>query len=118
MGGWVDEHGETLQESSRRIVTNDDGSIIEEVITTLKRPEIQAYQLVKGMKPPFAWLVRTACGEWRYEAIAAGTRVTWRFQFELQNGLAYFAFVLAAKQPFQTAQEICLSNLKQQVEII
>lgn len=107
-----------LQEGSTRIVNNSDGSSIEEVIVTLKRPDVQEYELVKGLKPPFSWLVRLASGKWSYETIDAGTKVTWEFNFEVPNIFAYLIFRLVVKRPFQQAQKICLENLKRYLEQI
>jgi Polyketide cyclase / dehydrase and lipid transport len=108
--------GLPLHEGSIRIVDNSDGSSIEEVIVSLKRPDTQKYELVKGFKPPFSWLVRIASGKWSYETLEAGTRVTWSFYFEIPNILAYLIFCLVVQRPFQQAQEICLRNLKKYVE--
>ena len=106
------EDGQPLREGSRRIVTNSDGTSVEEIILTLKRPHCQEYQLIKGLKPPFSWLVRSAAGRWRYEEDDAGVKVTWRFEFEIRNILAYFIFQQVVKSPFQVAQQQCLENIK------
>ncbi|MDX2096688.1 MAG: SRPBCC family protein [Leptolyngbyaceae cyanobacterium bins.59] len=108
--------GLPLREGGTRIVVNSDGSSIEEVIVGLKRPELQKYQLVKGFKPPFSWLVRLASGDWSYQAIGAQTQVTWNFRFEVRNIVAYSIFRLLVQEPFQKAQEICLANLKGYIE--
>lgn len=108
--------GLPLHEGSTRIVNNSDGSFVEEVIVTLKRPHIQEYKLLKGFKPPFAWLVRSASGKWLYEAKDSGTRITWQFEFEMQNPFAYLLFRAVVKRPFQEAQRICLENVKRFVE--
>ncbi|MBD2033598.1 SRPBCC family protein [Leptolyngbya sp. FACHB-321] len=108
--------GLPLHEGSIRIVTNSDGSSIEEVIVSLARPDTQRYELVKGFKPPFSWLIRAASGKWSYETLDAKTRVVWNFYFELSNLFAYLVFRLVVQRPFQQAQELCLRNLKQYVE--
>ncbi|MBE9155959.1 SRPBCC family protein [Nodosilinea sp. LEGE 06152] len=108
--------GLPLHEGSIRIVDNSDGSSIEEVIVSLKRPNTQRYELVKGFKPPFSWLVRVASGNWSYETLDTKTRVVWSFYFEIPNIFAYLVFRLAVQRPFQQAQEICLRNLKKYVE--
>lgn len=108
--------GLPLHDGSIRIVDNSDGSSIEEVIVSLNRPNSQEYKLVRGFKPPFAWLVRTASGKWEYKTLDSQTRVIWNFYFEIPNIFAYLVFRLLVKQPFQKAQEICLKNLKQYVE--
>ncbi|GBO53711.1 hypothetical protein APA_1659 [Pseudanabaena sp. lw0831] len=108
--------GLPLHEGSIRIVDNSDGSSIEEVIVSLKRPKMQQYELVKGFKPPFSWLVRTASGQWLYETIDTETKVTWSFDFEIPNIFAYMIFRLAVRRSFQQAQDICLRNLKEYIE--
>jgi len=108
--------GLPLHEGSMRIVDNSDGSSIEEVIVSLKRPDTQRYELIKGFKPPFSWLVRAASGKWSYEALGTKTRVVWSFYFEISNILAYLVFRLVVQRPFQQSQEICLRNLKKYVE--
>jgi hypothetical protein len=108
--------GLPLHERSIRIVDNSDASSIEEVIVSLKRPAMQKYELIKGFKPPFSWLVRVASGTWTYETLDAKTRVVWSFYFEIPNIFAYLVFRLLVQRPFQQAQEICLGNLKKYVE--
>jgi hypothetical protein len=108
--------GLPLHEGSIRIVDNSDGSSIEEVIVSLQRPTLQQYQLVKGFKPPFSWLVRTASGQWLYETIDTKTKVTWNFDFEVPNIFAYIIVRLVVQRSFQQAQDICLRNLKEYIE--
>ncbi|HEY9906169.1 MAG TPA: SRPBCC family protein [Thermosynechococcaceae cyanobacterium] len=105
-----------LHEGSTRIVQNSDGSSITERIVSLQRPTLQAYKLLHGFKPPFAWLVRSASGQWLYQAIGSKTHITWQFEFEMQHFLAYVVFLAIVKHFFQIAQSICLENLKQAIE--
>jgi hypothetical protein len=108
--------GLPLHEGSMRIVNNSDGSAIEEIITALQRPTVQAYKLIRGFKPPLAWLVHSASGKWSYNATHSGTHITWTFEFKMQHLLAYLFFLAVVKRPFQTAQRICLENLKRVIE--
>jgi hypothetical protein len=108
--------GLPLQEGSMRIVNNSDGSAIAEIITILQRPSVQAYKLIQGFKPPFAWLVHSASGKWLYNATNSATHITWTFEFKMQHLLAYLFFLAVVKRPFQTAQRICLENLKRLIE--
>jgi uncharacterized protein YndB with AHSA1/START domain len=66
-----------------RRVSNSDGSVIEEEITELERPRRQAYRVVRGLRPPFSWVVEGGGGKWTltYEG---GTVVEWRFVFEVR----------------------------------
>lgn len=108
--------GLPLHQGSTRIVQNSDGSEIEEAIVALQRPTLQAYKLLRGFKPPFSWLVHSAWGQWSYQAIASKTQINWQFEFEMQHLLAYVVFWAMVKHPFQTAQSICLANLKRTIE--
>lgn len=108
--------GQPLHEGCMRIVKNSDGSVIEEIITTLQRPSIQAYKLIRGFQPPLAWLVHSASGKWLYNATHSGTHITWMFEFKMQHLLAYLFFLTVVKRPFQTAQKNCLENLRKAVE--
>lgn len=107
--------GLPLREGGTRIVANSDGSLVEEVITVLQRPHTQQYRLIKGLKPPFSWLVRSAIGHWRYETVPSGTQVTWQFEFETFNVLAGWLVQLVVKTPFQKAQAACLEKLNRQL---
>ncbi|MEX0268407.1 SRPBCC family protein [Leptolyngbyaceae cyanobacterium UHCC 1019] len=108
--------GLPLHEGSRRIVQNSDGSEIEETIVALQRPTLQDYKLLGGFKPPFSWLVHSASGRWLHRAINPGTQTIWQFEFEMRNVLAYVVFLALVKHPFETAQRLCLANLKQTIE--
>ena len=108
--------GLPLHKGSTRIVNNSDGSSVEEIIVEVRRPTIQKYQLIKGLKPPFSWLVSIASGSWLYEAIDTRTKITWEFNFEVRNIFAYWIFLLLVKNPFQRSQEICLGNIKSYIE--
>ena len=108
--------GQPLHEGSLRLVTNRDGSVIEEIITTLNRPTVQEYQLIRGFKPPFAWLVRSASGTWEYTTLGTHTQVTWTFVFETPHIVADLVFRGLVQRPFQHAQAICLGNIKTFIE--
>ena len=108
--------GLPLHKGSTRIVNNSDGSSVEEIIVEVRRPTIQKYQLIKGLKPPFSWLVSIASGSWLYETIDTRTKITWEFNFEVRNIFAYWIFLLLVKNPFQRSQEICLENIKSYIE--
>lgn len=108
--------GLPLREGGTRIVQNRDRSTVEETILALKRPMLQEYVLVKGLKPPFSWLVDRASGKWVYQTVETGTQVDWTFTFDSLNIIAAWLIQLLVKKPFQKAQEICLGNLKHYCE--
>ena len=73
---------------STREIRNGDGSCLSERITAFDPPHHHAYTLT-GLRPPFAWLVRAGHADWRFEPVGSGTRVTWRYRWELTSPLAW-----------------------------
>ncbi|HEY9811818.1 MAG TPA: SRPBCC family protein [Halomicronema sp.] len=111
--------GIEMQQGVTRRVTNSDNSIIDEEIIILKKPTKQTYQLVKGFKPPFSFLVKKGGGDWTFSPIANTPKLTflnWEFYFELTSPLAYpiMAFIMSAY--FQKAQQLCLKEIKKNLE--
>lgn len=52
-------------------------------------PTRHRYKWTSGLKPPFAWLVRSGEGTWTFSEVAEGTRIDWGYVFELRSPLAY-----------------------------
>lgn len=104
--------GGAMREGGIRLVRNADGSVIHEEITALRRPYRQAYRLTRGFRPPFAWLVRYAEGEWTFSpGPDGGTRMTWEFRFVLASPFAYPAMRLIAGRFMIRAQRECLGRI-------
>lgn len=100
--------GQPLREGSVRVVENADGTVVEEVILTLRAPERQAYRLVV-LPPAFARLVDGPRGDWRFVDEGAGTRVTWTFTFPTRSAFAVpVVWVLA--RFFGKAMQRCLDE--------
>lgn len=81
--------GEVLKTGAHRTITMTDGVVLEEVILDYTRPARHQYRWVGGLKPPFSWLVRSGTGCWDFTEVEDGTRVEWKYVFELRSPLAY-----------------------------
>lgn len=111
--------GGEMQQGVTRRITNSDGSIIDEEILTLKRPTKQTYRLVKGFKPPFSYLVKSGGGDWTFTPTPNTTNstfITWEFYFELTSPLAYPIMAFIMSSYFQKAQQLCLNEIKKNLE--
>ncbi len=108
-----------MQQGVTRRVTNSDNSIIDEEIIALKRPTKQIYRLVKGFKPPFSFLVKSGGGDWTFTPTPNTTNstfITWEFYFELTSPLAYPIMAFIMSRYFQKAQQLCLNEIKKNLE--
>jgi hypothetical protein len=81
--------GDRLAAGGRRRVVLTDGSELEEVIIEHVPPTLHRYRWGKGLRGPFALLVRTGTGTWRFASDEERTRVEWGYDFELRSALAY-----------------------------
>lgn len=81
--------GRALQQGARREIKLTDGSVLTEEILEHDVPTRHRYKWTSGLKPPFAWLVRSGEGTWTFSEVAEGTRVDWGYVFELPSPLAY-----------------------------
>jgi hypothetical protein len=98
-----------------RRVESSDGSVVDEEIIELARPSVQAYRLIRGLRPPFTWLVREAGGRWTFNADGDGTLVSWVFTFELRL-LAWPLARALLVPPFRRAMDLALAETKQRLE--
>lgn len=112
---WL-KNGGPMAVGAVRYVRNSDGSVIEERITALKRPRLQAYQLVAGFRPPFSWLLRRACGRWDFSALPEGTQIDWHFSFQPRSRLTAPLLALLVALFFRRAQRRCLARLAAMLE--
>jgi hypothetical protein len=71
-----------------REIQLSDGSTVEEEVLVLDRPACHRYRWTRPPAPPLGWLVRSGEGEWRFSPSAQGTRIAWRYRFELSHALA------------------------------
>jgi len=81
--------GQSLETGAHRTITMTDGVVLEEEILDYTRPTRHQYRWVGGIKPPFAWLVRSGTGCWEFSEVSGGTRIVWSYVFELRSALAY-----------------------------
>ena len=70
-----------------RDIRLSDGSTVEEEVLAFDRPVCHRYRWTRPPAPPLGWLVRSGEGEWRFAPSPRGTRITWRYRFELQSAL-------------------------------
>lgn len=64
---------------TRKLLLSDGGHVIE-TITDVASPTFFAYELSDFQKL-FGKLVKGARAEWRYERVAGGTQITWKYTF-------------------------------------
>ena len=72
-GAW-DAVGQT------RVLRLSDGSSVRETTTDVERPGFFAYELTEFTKV-FGPIIHHARAEWRFEAVEAGTLITWTYTF-------------------------------------
>ena len=78
-----------MQRGARREIKLTDGAVLTEEILEHDVPTRHRYKWTSGLKPPFAWLVRSGEGTWTFSEVAEGTRIDWSYVFELRSPLAY-----------------------------
>ena len=69
--------GRALQRGARREIKLTDGAVLTEEILEHDVPTRHRYKWTSGLKPPFAWLVRSGEGTWTFSEVAEGTRIDW-----------------------------------------
>ncbi len=97
-----------------RTIHSVDGTALKERVIALERPRRHRYRVVSGVRPPLRWLVTGGTGDWTYEDTDDGTRVTWRFEWELTGAWALPMALPLMKLVFRTAQVRCLAELARQ----
>jgi hypothetical protein len=70
-----------------RDIHRTDGSTVEEELLAYDRPVCHRYRWTRPPAPPLGWLVRGGEGEWRFAPSPRGTRIVWRYRFELSSVL-------------------------------
>ena len=97
---------------SKRLISNADGSVLEEIVKIHKVGEEQMYRIEKGFIPPFSWMVAAAQGHWFFKSEQKGTSMTWRYRFELTSGLLKPIAGLIVHVFFKRAMKRCLDNMR------
>jgi hypothetical protein len=66
-------------------------------VVVFERPREHTYRWLKSPPMPIGLIVRGAEGSWRFEPDPRGTRIHWRYRFQLSSPFAYpFALPLIA----------------------
>lgn len=82
---------------SRRRLTLTDGTFMDEEVTAFERPVEHSYRWLKAPPMPIGLIVRSAEGSWHFAPEGSGTRIHWRYRFQLSSPLALpFALPLVA----------------------
>ena len=110
---WIVGGGAPKQGSLRRVVLTD-GTPLDEEITDWEPPRKHAYN-VKGFRGPFGLLVKSAHSQWIYSPIDVGTRISWRYEFELTSPAALPAALPLVKVAMKRLMENTLANLRAQL---
>ncbi|GAA2175892.1 hypothetical protein GCM10009846_27550 [Agrococcus versicolor] len=80
---------------SRRIVLADGGSMVE-TVRTIDAPEATTYEM-SDLTGPFATLFSGVLGEWTFEPLGGGTRVTWRWRLRPRSVVGRIAAPVIAR---------------------
>ena len=81
--------GHSLKAGDHRRIALTDGSVLDEEILDYAPPALHRYRWSKGLRGPFALLVRSGTGTWDFSEVEGGTRIDWGYDFALKSALAY-----------------------------
>ena len=101
---------ETLAVGVIRHIYNADGSVLNETVTLLDKPNRHRY-ILSGFKAPFSWLVRQGESDWQLSQQERGTHVRWTYEFTLTTFLLYPICFILLKIFMQGAMQRCLENM-------
>ena len=97
---------------SKRLISNGDGSVLEEIVEIHEEDKEQRYRIEKGFVPPFSILISAAVGHWTFVSEGEHTRVGWTYRFELSSVLAIPIAGVIVHFLFKRAMARCLSNMQ------
>jgi hypothetical protein len=97
---------------SKRLISNSDGSVLEEIVELHEEGKEQRYRIEKGFVPPFSFLIAAAVGHWTFVSEGENTRVGWTYRFELTSSLALPIASFIVHVLFKRAMMRCLRNMK------
>jgi uncharacterized protein YndB with AHSA1/START domain len=83
------EGGKPPAVGAHRRVKMTDGSVMMEEILALDRPSRHQYRWLNRPAFPFSLLVRGAEATWTFVPAGNGSRIEWRYRFELTSPLVY-----------------------------
>lgn len=108
--------GAPMRVGAVRRVWTADGSVTDEEIREHARPARHAYRLVAGLRPPLSFFVRWNEGDWTFTPTAEGTRIDWRYTWELTSPLVFPVMGPLVLVFFRRAMEDCLARVKAAAE--
>ena len=97
---------------TRRLITNGDGSALEEIVQVHETGKEQMYRIEKGFVPPFSLMIAAAEGHWRFEPKGERAQITWHYKFELKSVLFKPIAWFIVHVLFKRAMQRCLENMK------
>ena len=110
---WVVGGGPVRQGTLRRVVLTD-GTPLDEEVTDFEPPRKVAYT-VKGFRGAFGLLVKHARAQWIFSPIDVGTRISWRYEFELTSPAVLPVVLPLVKVAMKGFMDQTLANLRSQV---
>lgn len=97
---------------SERLITNADGSKLLEKVEVFEPGLEHRYRIETGFVPPFSWLVKAAVGHWSYEDDGRGSKVRWRYRFELKSHWMIPLVGIVVHVFFKRAMSHCLKEMQ------
>lgn len=97
---------------SARVVHLADGTTAREQVTRHGAPDDFAYRVWDFGNPIVRGLAREARGEWRFEPVAGGTRITWTYTFAAHNAVAALPLSGITRLLWRGYMDVCLENTR------
>ena len=97
---------------SKRLITNGDGSVLEEIVQVHKPGKEQMYRIEKGFIAPFSLMIAAAQGHWFFEPAGNASQITWHYKFELKSVFFKPIAWVIVRVFFKRAMQRCLENMK------
>jgi hypothetical protein len=110
---WIIGGGPVQKGAVRRVILTD-GTPLDEQITDWEPPRKHAYT-VKGFRGPFGLLVKRAHSQWILSPLGEGTRISWRYEFELTSPAALPVALPLVKVAMRKLMDSTLANLRARV---
>jgi hypothetical protein len=113
---WVVGGGETKQGTLRRVILTD-GTPLDEEVLEFEVPRKHSYR-VKGYRGVFASLVKSGEAQWIFSPIDIGTRIVWRYEYELTSPVALPVALPFVKVAFQRYMQAALTRLQHEAQVL
>lgn len=98
------------QPGSTRVVHLADGTTAQEQVTRYAAPSTFAYRVWDFGNPVVKRLATQARGEWIFEPVAEGTKVTWTYTFTARNAAAALPLSGITQILWRGYMDVCLEN--------